>query len=76
MKTQSSLYNSILPSVVGCNKYQKLAIKTARQGIVGLKSEKKFVPLNTQKIKSVAVWGTIVRKNIEGKRNVVLKSAE
>lgn len=50
-------YNKISPSVVGCEKHSELALEAARQSIVLLKNEKNFLPLNSKKIKSIAVVG-------------------
>lgn len=50
-------YNKISPSVVGCEKHNELALEAARQSIVLLKNEKNFLPLNSKKIKSIAVVG-------------------
>jgi beta-glucosidase len=50
-------YNKISPSVVGCEKHSQLALEAARQSIVLLKNNKKMLPLNPQKIKSIAVVG-------------------
>jgi beta-glucosidase len=49
-------YNQILPSTVGDKKHQKLALETARQSIVLLKNTG-ILPLNPNKIKSIAVLG-------------------
>lgn len=50
-------YNKISPAVVGCEKHKELALESARQSIVLLKNEKNMLPLNTKKIKSIAVVG-------------------
>jgi len=50
-------YNQISPSVVGCEKHKQLALEAARQSIVLLKNERNILPINTSKIKSVAVFG-------------------
>lgn len=50
-------YNKISPSVVGCKEHQELALETARQSLVLLKNDKNLLPLNPNKIKSVAVVG-------------------
>lgn len=50
-------YNKIDPSVIGSKKHQELALEAARQSIVLLKNEKKFLPINPNKIKSIAVLG-------------------
>ncbi|WP_029904900.1 glycoside hydrolase family 3 protein [Prevotella sp. 10(H)] len=50
-------YNNIDPSKVGCKEHQELALETARQSIVLLKNEKSFLPINPNKVKSIAVVG-------------------
>ena len=50
-------YNKISPSVVGSEKHKQLALESARQSIVLLKNDKKTLPLNAKKIKSIAVVG-------------------
>lgn len=50
-------YNKISPNVVGCKEHQELALETARQSLVLLKNEKNILPLNPNKVKSVAVVG-------------------
>lgn len=42
-------YNKISPSVVGCEKHSQLALEAARQSIVLLKNEKKFLPLDLKR---------------------------
>jgi beta-glucosidase len=49
-------YNQIPPSAVGCEEHRQLALETARQSIVLLKN-KGILPLNSGKIKSIAVLG-------------------
>lgn len=49
-------YTSISSDVIGCKKHQELALETARQSIVLLKNDG-LLPLNANKIKSVAVLG-------------------
>ncbi|MDR1594492.1 MAG: glycoside hydrolase family 3 C-terminal domain-containing protein [Prevotellaceae bacterium] len=49
-------YNQIPPSTVGCKEHQQLALETARQSIVLLKNNG-ILPLNANKIKSIAVFG-------------------
>jgi beta-glucosidase len=49
-------YTKISPDVVGNKQHQKLALETARQSIVLLKNNG-ILPLNSNKIKSVAVLG-------------------
>ncbi len=50
-------YNKISPEKVGCKEHQELAREVARQSLVLLKNEKNFLPLNPNKIKSIAVVG-------------------
>ncbi len=50
-------YNTISPSVAGCEKHKQLALTAARQSLVLLKNDKNFLPLNENKIKSIAVVG-------------------
>ncbi|KAA6321887.1 hypothetical protein EZS27_028517, partial [termite gut metagenome] len=50
-------YNKLSPSVVGSEEHKQLALEAARQSIVLLKNDKKTLPLNIQKIKSIAVVG-------------------
>lgn len=50
-------YNKISPSVVGCEKHRELALEAARQSLVLLKNDKNILPINTDKIKSIAVVG-------------------
>ena len=50
-------YNTIPPSVVGSPEHKELALEAARQSIVLLKNDKNTLPVNTKKIKSIAVVG-------------------
>lgn len=50
-------YNKISPSVVGSKKHQALALEAAKQSLVLLKNEKNTLPINTKKVKSIAVVG-------------------
>ncbi len=50
-------YNQIPPSTVGCKEHQELALEAARQCIVLLKNQGNMLPLNPDKIKSIAVVG-------------------
>lgn len=50
-------YNKIHSSVIGSEKHQQLALETARQSIVLLKNENNILPLNLEKINSIAVLG-------------------
>lgn len=49
-------YNQLSPSVIGSKEHQELALEAARQSIVLLKN-KDMLPLNTKKLKSIAVVG-------------------
>jgi beta-glucosidase len=50
-------YNKISPSVAGSEAHQRLALEAARQSIVLLKNDKKTLPLDSKKVKSIAVVG-------------------
>lgn len=50
-------YTRISPSVIGSPEHQQVALDAARQCIVLLKNEKKMLPLNPKKLKSIAVVG-------------------
>jgi beta-glucosidase len=50
-------YTKISPSVIGNSEHQQLALETARQSIVLLKNSNNILPLNRNKIKSIAVFG-------------------
>lgn len=50
-------YNSISPSIVGCEKHKDMALESARQSLVLLKNDRNFLPLDAKKIKSIAVVG-------------------
>lgn len=50
-------YTRISPSVIGSPEHQRVALDAARQCIVLLKNEKKMLPLNPKKLKSIAVVG-------------------
>lgn len=50
-------YTTISPMVIGNTDHQQLALETARQSIVLLKNSNQLLPLNLQKIKSIAVLG-------------------
>ena len=50
-------YNALSPAIVGCEKHQELALEAARQSLVLLKNEKGFLPINENKVKSIAVVG-------------------
>ncbi len=50
-------YNRISPDVVGCKEHQQLALEVARQSLVLLKNDKKMLPLDPKRIKSIGVVG-------------------
>ncbi|WP_029905185.1 glycoside hydrolase family 3 C-terminal domain-containing protein [Prevotella sp. 10(H)] len=50
-------YNKISPSVVGSEKHKQLALESARQSIVLLKNKNNTLPLNSKRVKSIAVVG-------------------
>ncbi len=50
-------YTKISPKVIGNKEHQQLALETARQSIVLLKNSNNVLPLNLNKIKSIAVLG-------------------
>ena len=50
-------YTKISPAVIGSAKHQEVALNAARECIVLLKNQKKMLPLNAKKVKSIAVVG-------------------
>ena len=50
-------YAQIPPSVIGSEKHQQVALQAARECIVLLKNDKNMLPLNPNKVKSIAVVG-------------------
>ncbi|RGN39405.1 glycoside hydrolase family 3 C-terminal domain-containing protein [Bacteroides oleiciplenus] len=50
-------YTKISPAVIGSKEHQEVALNAARECIVLLKNQKKMLPLNAKKIKSIAVVG-------------------
>lgn len=50
-------YSAISPSVIGSEKHANLALEAARQSIVLLKNQQNLLPINLQKVKSIAVVG-------------------
>lgn len=50
-------YNKIDPSIIGSKKHISLALQAARESIVLLKNENHILPIDLNKIKSVAVVG-------------------
>lgn len=50
-------YSKIPVSVIGSEKHKELALESARQSIVLLKNSNNTLPINTKKVKSIAVVG-------------------
>ena len=50
-------YTKISPAVIGSAEHQEVALNAARECIVLLKNQKKMLPLNAKKVKSIAVVG-------------------
>lgn len=50
-------YNKISPDVVGSPEHKALALEAARQSIVLLKNSRQMLPVNPDKVKSIAVVG-------------------
>ncbi|OJV87519.1 MAG: beta-glucosidase [Bacteroidia bacterium 44-10] len=50
-------YSKIPVSVIGSEKHKELALEAARQSIVLLKNSKKTLPIDSRKVKSIAVVG-------------------
>ena len=50
-------YTKISPAVIGSAEHQEVALNAARECIVLLKNQKKMLPLNARKVKSIAVVG-------------------
>ncbi|NDV81781.1 glycoside hydrolase family 3 C-terminal domain-containing protein [Bacteroides sp. 51] len=50
-------YSKIPASVIGSEKHKELALESARQSIVLLKNSKNTLPINTKKVRSIAVVG-------------------
>lgn len=50
-------YTKIPASVIGSKEHQEIALQAAREGIVLLKNDKRMLPIDTKKIKSIAVVG-------------------
>ena len=55
--TDKNPYTKISPDVIGSKKHQDLALETSRQSIVLLKNHNSILPLNSDKIKKIAVVG-------------------
>lgn len=60
---QHNPYNFISPSVIGSFKHKALAEEAARQSIVLLKNKNNILPININKIKSIAVVGIDAANN-------------
>jgi len=56
-KSDKNPYKKISPEVIGSEKHKELALEAARQSIVLLKNDKNTLPINTKKVKSIAVVG-------------------
>lgn len=56
-KGEKNPYMKISPAVIGSVEHQEVALNAARECIVLLKNQNKMLPLNTRKIKSIAVVG-------------------
>ncbi|WP_455498115.1 glycoside hydrolase family 3 C-terminal domain-containing protein [Coprobacter sp.] len=54
---QKNPYNKISPTVVGCEKHKELALEAARQSLVLLKNDKNALPIDLEKIQSIAIVG-------------------
>lgn len=50
-------YTKLSPAVVGSEEHRQLALESARQSIVLLKNQNNKLPLNSKKVKSIAVVG-------------------
>ena len=50
-------YNKLSPSIVGSEKHKELALEAARQSIVLLKNKNRTLPVDTRRVKSIAVVG-------------------
>ncbi|GEM_PF-24697 len=50
-------YTKLSPSIVGSQAHKELALESARQSIVLLKNKNNTLPINIQKVKSIAVVG-------------------
>ena len=56
-------YNTISPAVIGSAKHKALAEEAARQSIVLLKNQNNILPIDSKKIKSIAVVGIDAANN-------------
>ena len=52
-------YSKISPDVINCDEHRALALKVAQESIVLLKNENNFLPLDKNKIKTIAVLGPL-----------------
>jgi beta-glucosidase len=59
-------YNKISPEVIGSAKHKALAEEAARQSIVLLKNTNNILPIDRNKVKSIAVVGIDAANNIFG----------
>ncbi|HTR40850.1 MAG TPA: glycoside hydrolase family 3 C-terminal domain-containing protein [Pseudomonadales bacterium] len=55
-------YSKISPEVINSTEHRELALKVAQKSIVLLKNEKHFLPLDKNKIKTIAVLGPLADK--------------
>ena len=55
--TERNPYTRISPSVIGSKEHQQIALDAARECIVLLKNKNNILPLNVNKVKSIAVVG-------------------
>jgi len=54
---ENNPYTKISPDIVGSEKHQAVALETARESVVLLKNKNKILPINANKIKTLAVLG-------------------
>lgn len=59
-------YSKISPKVIGDEKHRQLALKTAQESIVLLSNKNNFLPLNKDKLKTIAVIGPLASTFIAG----------
>lgn len=65
-KDGTNPYDKISPSVVGNTEHRQLALEAAQKSIVLLKNQDNILPLNLNKIKSIAVIGHNANINVYG----------
>ncbi|GGI24425.1 glycoside hydrolase family 3 protein [Pedobacter mendelii] len=65
-KTGAGPYDNISSSVIGNAAHQKLALDAAKESIILLKNDKNILPLQLQKLKSIAVVGHNADVNVFG----------